>query len=166
MGNSSKRDTRAAGQAEQQRKALELRKAGATYDQIADQLGLANRSVAWKLVKTAIDEITREAAEEVLALELARLDSMLLGLWTKAKAGDPAAVDRALRIMDRRASFLGLDAPKRNEVSGASGGPMVFTFSESFPDEQLRALAADDPREPGGVETGGSGRTGEAGEED
>lgn len=125
MGNSAKRDARAAEQAEKQRKALELRKAGASYDQIADQLKLGNRSVAFQLVKAGIKAIVKEPAESVLHLELARLDAMLLGCWTKAKLGDPQAIDRVLRIQDRRASYLGLDAPKRAEVTGADGAPLV-----------------------------------------
>lgn len=145
-----------------QRKALELRKAGATHDQIAEQLGVANRSVAWKLVRSAIVEIVREPAEEVLQIELARLDAMLLGCWTKAKSGDPHAIDRALRIMDRRAKYLGLDAPTRTEHGGiADGAPIAITFSEQFTDDQLRAIAA--AADPGGGTSdpgGGSEGTG------
>lgn len=151
MGNSAKRDARAAEHAEQQRKALELRKAGASYDQIASQLKVSNRSVAWKLVKTAIDDIIREPAEEVLQLELARLDAMLLGVWTDAKGGNAAAIDRALRIMDRRASYLGLDAPKRSEHSGADGTPIVFNVS-GLTHEQLQLAAADDAADSSGAE--------------
>jgi hypothetical protein len=43
---------------------------------------------------------------------------MLLGLWQKASRGDPASVDRVLRIQERRARLLGLDAdPGRNNTS-------------------------------------------------
>ena len=112
MANSAKRDRAKANVAERQRKALELRKAGATYEQIASQLSYADRSGAAAAVKAGIKAIIAEPAQEVLALELQRLDAMLLGLWTKAKSGDVAAVDRALRIMERRANFLGIDAPK------------------------------------------------------
>lgn len=116
MGNSAERDIRKANQAEKQLRALEIRKTGATYDEIAAQMGLASRSVAFGLVKRAIRKIPAEAATEVLSLELARLDALLVGCWTKATTGDPAAVDRVLRIMDRRAAFLGLDQPKGLKV--------------------------------------------------
>ncbi len=116
MGNSSKRDTKKVARAELARKVLELRKAGASHDQIADQLGLANRSVSWKLFSAALHEIIREPAQDVLALELDRLDAMLLGCWTKAKSGDTQAIDRVIRIMDRRTAYLGLDAPKSNST--------------------------------------------------
>lgn len=137
MGNSSRRESRKIERAELQRQALELRKAGANYEQIANQLQLSNKSVAWKLVKAGIKAIVEEPAQDVLKLELDRLDVMLLGCWSKAKAGEEKAVDRVLRIMERRASYLGLDSPKaihfdvskltddelRSIVSGAGGEP-------------------------------------------
>jgi hypothetical protein len=95
------------------RKALEMRKAGATYAEIATQLGFADRSAARKSVHSAIDDVTREPAREVITLELERLDTLLLGVWTRARNGDVQAIDRALRIMERRSAYLGIDAPKK-----------------------------------------------------
>ena len=116
MANSAKRDAREADSAERTRQALELRKAGASLDQIAEKLKFAHRSNARKAIQAAIKEIYEEPAKEVLSLELARLDAMLLGLYQKAKSGDVAAVDRVVRIMDRRAKYLGLDAPQETSV--------------------------------------------------
>ena len=104
--------------AEKQRQALELRKAGATYDQIAQTLGYTNRGNAYHLVHDALAMITREQAEDVLTLELERLDGMLLALWPKAKRGDHYAVDRVLKLMERRARYIGLDAPVSTQVTG------------------------------------------------
>lgn len=104
--------------AEKRAKALELRKAGATYDQIARQVGYHNRGNAYRAVHLALKEITAEPATEVIKLELERLDAMLLGLWPAARKGKEAAVDRVLRIMERRAALLGLDAEKKVNLSG------------------------------------------------
>jgi hypothetical protein len=57
----------------------------------------------------------------VRELELTRLDAMLLPLWRRVQAGEEKAIDRALRIMERRARLLGLDAPTRGELSGPEG---------------------------------------------
>jgi hypothetical protein len=114
MSNSSKRDTRTAEHKETVRKALELRKAGATYDQIASSLGLADRSGAYRMVQGAIKEITREPAEDVRTLELERLDALMMAHWAKAKA-DPRVAVVVLQILDRRSRYLGLDAPKKIE---------------------------------------------------
>jgi len=131
MGNSAKRDARAAARAKQQREALELRLTGMSHPAIAAKMKLSGKTQSWKLVNSAIEEIKREPAEAVLRLELERLDVMLLGLWTKAKAGDGQAVDRALRIMDRRAAYLGLDAPKAQQIEVATTG--VGTLDPSNP---------------------------------
>lgn len=54
---------------------------------------------------------------ELRTLEAQRLDRLFLVVWRQALAGDLAAVDRALRIQDRRAKLLGLDEPSR-QLSG------------------------------------------------
>lgn len=110
-GTAKKADT-----AERRRKALELRKAGATYEQIAEQLDYDNRGSAWKAVDAALKEITAEPAAEVRQLELERLDALLLSLWKQARGGNLGAVDRVLRLMERRSKYLGLDSPARMEV--------------------------------------------------
>lgn len=89
---------------------LELRKQGLNFRQIADRVdGISNPGNAYRLFKKALTEVTREPAEEVLTLELERLDTMLVGLWKRASTGDEWAIDRVLKIMDRRARYLGLD---------------------------------------------------------
>jgi hypothetical protein len=98
--------------AEKQRRALELRKAGATFEMIADSLGYASPTGAAKAVKTAIHNIIKEPAEEVRDMEVARCDAMLFAIWPQVKQGNHGAIDRALRIQERRASYLGLDAPR------------------------------------------------------
>lgn len=100
--------------------ALEMRKAGATYAHIAQVLNITE-TAARKAVLRALarlNEKVSESAEEVRRLELERLDALLAALWGKAQAGDGAAIDRVLRIMERRARLLGLDAPERIEQSG------------------------------------------------
>ena len=110
--------------AERQRQALQLRQAGVAYEDIAQRLGYSGRSSAWRSVMAALKHTLQEPADEVRTLELARLDRLLLGLWPQAAAGNQGAVDRALRIMERRAKLLGLDAPTRQELSGPAGGPI------------------------------------------
>jgi hypothetical protein len=99
--------------AERQGQALALRKAGLGYAAIARQLGYAGASGAYKAIMTALRALTREPAEELRALELARLDDLLAGLWADARRGNVAKVDRVLKVMARRAALLGLDAPQR-----------------------------------------------------
>ena len=120
-------------------RALELRKAGATYETIAGQLGYANASGARKAVASALKATLREPAEELRTLELARLDAMALALWRRVQDGDEKAVDRVLRIMERRARLLGLDAAARTELSGAGGGPLALAIVARQARERLEA---------------------------
>ena len=103
---------------ERQLKALELRKAGVAYEEIARALGFKWKSGAFAAVKRALKEVKREPCQELIVLEAERLDKMQTALWAKAIRGDYGAVDRILRIMERRAELLGLDAPEKQEVSG------------------------------------------------
>ena len=109
---------------EKQRQALELRKAGASYDEIARKIGYSSKSGAYKSVTSALSKMLKEPAEELRTLEMARLDRLLVGVWSAATQGNQGAIDRVLRILERRAKLLGLDAPQRRELSGPDGGPI------------------------------------------
>jgi hypothetical protein len=122
---------------ERQRQALELRSAGVGFADIAARLGYSGASGAYKAVWVALRRTLQEPADELRKLELKRCDDMHLALWMRARAGDEAAIDRVLRIMERRARYLGLDAPTR----------MSFDVDVSqLDDDQLRRIAnGEDP---------------------
>ena len=127
--------------------ALELRKRGLSYRQIAAQTGYKSAQAAHKAVMTALQRTTQEPADEVRKLELERLDALLFGVWEAAINGDDKAVNNALRIMERRAKLLGLDAPVKNEVAGPNQGPVQVEARHEidyskFTTDQLRQLAA------------------------
>lgn len=112
-GGNKKRATPGNAQlAARQRAALELRITGATFDQIADQLGMANRSVAWKAVTRGLTETQRPAAEELRTLLTLRYEALLLAAWPLASAGDVPAINAARRIVD---SLVKLHIPIRIE---------------------------------------------------
>ena len=108
---------------EREAEALELRKAGATYRQIGARLRISAQAAHKRVTEAlrGIAETTGEKAEEVRSLEMHRLDTMLLGLWSKARTGDVAAIDRVVKIMQRRADMLGIDAASKHEVTGKDG---------------------------------------------
>lgn len=101
----------AASQIEKERQALELKRAGVTYDVIAETLGFANRGGAYKAVQRALVRTLQEPADELRTIEADRLERLHHGVWMKALGGDLGAVDRVLRIAERRAKLLGLDVP-------------------------------------------------------
>jgi len=92
--------------------ALEMRQSGMSYKVIAQRVGYTNEAGARNAVFSALELAVREPAEAVLTLELHRLDLMQEKVWDRAMQGDIEAQTHCLRIMDRRAKYLGLVAPE------------------------------------------------------
>lgn len=90
-------------------KALDLRKAGVTYEAIARQCGYATRAAAYTAVQRELKRTIQEPADEVRRLEIERLNDLYRAMAPKALSGDTWAVDRCLAIMARRAALEGLD---------------------------------------------------------
>ena len=104
--------------AQLEQKCLELRSAGLSFREIARELKVAP-ATAYKAVArglAAVNAGCREQAQELRALEALRLDQLQAALWERATDGDVRAIDRILRIMERRARLLGLDEPERRET--------------------------------------------------
>lgn len=123
--------------------ALELRKAGASFDQIAKQLGYAHKSGAHHSVMRALKaslSLRNDSAAELRELMLARLDAYRLGIYRAATSGSPRAVEVALKIEERTAMLLGLDAPKRAELSGPEGGPIEIEQRIVDEDDDARRI--------------------------
>jgi hypothetical protein len=102
--------------AQREREALELRKAGKTFDEIAGALGYSERGGAAKAVSRALAATVQEPADELRRLEVERLDALWGALWPLAIDGQLGAVDRCLAVQARRAKLLGLDAPPRHAI--------------------------------------------------
>ncbi len=110
--------------------ALDLRAGGATYREIATQMDLSV-AYSYQLVRDALAQLRRDAqedADEARAIELRRLDAQYLRFLNKLLAQgalpDEATGLQLLRIAERRARLLGLDAPTASEISGPGGGPI------------------------------------------
>ena len=103
-------------------RALELRKGGATYASIASELGYTSAGGAHNAVSRALKKTLKEPANEVRILELERLDALLGAMWPHKNR--PEMLDRILKIMERRAKLLGLDAPTKSEIGGADGNAL------------------------------------------
>lgn len=122
MGNETDRRATAA---EKRKQALDLRRAGWAFQDIADEVGYASKGAAHNAVKIAIKEITRESASELIELQLSRLDDLLAGLYENARNGDLFAVDRALKIEDQRARLLGLYDQKPEDPTADVKGALL-----------------------------------------
>ena len=92
-------------------KVLELRRAGLTWQRIAEETGYADHTGAYAAYKRAIKRTMQQPADELREAELDRVDRLQLALWPKAMKGDNASINTIIRLMERRARLLGLDTP-------------------------------------------------------
>lgn len=123
----SKTSRRKTETAERRLRIIEARKRGHTLQAIADQEGISPQAVH-KQIRLQIDAWKLQCNEEVRALvelESQRLDEAHKALWPKAIRGHLPSIDRVIKIMERRAKLLGLDAPARTELTGANGAPFT-----------------------------------------
>jgi len=107
---------------EREVEALNLRKSGATYDQIGKALGITTQGAYKAIIRSLkrLNEQNSESSEELRRLEIERLDRMLVAIWPQVLNGNQGAVDRAIKISERRAKLLGLDAPTRADITSNS----------------------------------------------
>jgi len=90
-------------------RAVELRTAGLTYDQIAAKLGYANRGTVYHVVADALGAQTVEAVDQLRSLEVERLDMLQLAMWHGAMEGDVPSAIAAIRCIMSRCRLLGLE---------------------------------------------------------
>ena len=118
--------------------AATMRSRAMTYQSIGDHFGVT-RQAAFAMDQRAIADIPKEGAEEVVRLEIEKLDFLerkLYEIMTKEHVafgasgkvvtldGVPVeddspvmkAIDGLLKVADRRAKLLGLNAPTKHEV--------------------------------------------------
>jgi DNA-binding transcriptional MerR regulator len=128
--------------------AIRLREAGLTHKQIAEQLGYANESGAYKAVTRELQILSNELGESreaVQTLELSRLNQMQSANWRSVLQGDTQAISTGIKIMERRSALLGLDAPRKEEIRMRVE---VFSWNEAVRDilSAFKNIFGNDPR--------------------
>ena len=123
--------------------ALEARLAGKTFDEIAKDVGWNSRHAAYMAVTRALDRQVREPATQLVDLELQRLDKMFELHFLNAQTGDVQATTAVLRIMERRAAMLGLDAAKEvnAKVTATVAGGVLVTPGIMDHDQWVKSVA-------------------------
>ncbi len=82
---------------------MQMKVAGATDRQIAETENISHGLVS-KDIRKVVGDLARESignADEVRTIQMERYNALLLRQWDSAMQGDPAAIDRVLKIMDR-----------------------------------------------------------------
>jgi hypothetical protein len=132
---------------------LTLRAQGYNYAQIAEHMKRPVNTI-YRWVSESMDRLVKEPAEQVLRLELARLDDMQSAIFQDAHNGDLSAIAMVLRLQDQRCRLLGL-YPKDGTPSvllnvGAEGEATEKTIAVSFilPSKQPEAPIDLTPSDP------------------
>lgn len=121
--------------------AFELRKVGVPYDEISARLGYKSaRSAEQAVIRICKNRVAERNPEQVVAMELERLDALQLVAWRRAKNGDLAAIDRILKIMEKRAEYLGLNAQQGQSQEVTHNTAIFVGGSTQDYIEQLRHL--------------------------
>jgi hypothetical protein len=133
--------------------AVRLRAEGWSYQRIAEELGFADSDGAYQCVQAGLRAVVREPTEVAVHLELTGLNEMSRAVWAVLRRdhvivsqgrvvtrdGKPvpddgpilAAIDRLLKIQERRARLLGLDAPLKSRIG---------VITEDMVDAEIRRL--------------------------
>jgi hypothetical protein len=140
--NSGKHSARRAEQIETRLRAMRLRLQGLSFQEIADALK-KDKSQVVKWIKA---EFARREAEltatldDVRKLELTRIDRLFALHWSKAD--DPRRTEILVRLMERRAAMLGLDAPKELSLPYVTQEPERAYNLSLLSMEELRVVRA------------------------
>lgn len=115
--------------------AVELRLQGWPFAAIGEALGVS-AGRAFQLVSEGLDDILLEPADKLRAVEIARCDAMMTGVFPGAVNGDHASIASVLAISARRDKLLGLDTPTRvrfeGEVNHQHGGTVQHAMEIVF----------------------------------
>lgn len=129
--------------------AMRLRIKGYNYAEIAEKLGYTGtkpEKYARNLVLRGINACRLDSAEHMRDIELTRLDALQTLAWAAieraSKRGDTRAVatgvNSVVRISDRRAKLMGLDAPIKYDLLMSEARKMAAQLE--MPENEFIAL--------------------------
>ena len=123
-----------------QAEALRLRESGMDLHGIAEELGYADPSGAYRAIQTALHTILPEQTrDEYRCLEVARIDELQGAFWERAMQGDAKAAGVVLRCVAARSRLLGLELPNEVETRVRHGEPVHLEFEDVLDEESLAA---------------------------
>jgi len=129
MGSNAAMCARRIAVTERRAYVISMRKAGATYDQIADMaiqhFGREALPNAWSGsfastdVQRTLDKIKRgmhDDLREYMWFQIQRYESLIRAHWPQAMKGHEGHTDRVLKAMQGMNKLMGLDAPQKLDV--------------------------------------------------
>jgi len=129
MGSNAAMCARRIAVAERRAFVISMRKAGATYEQIAEmaiqQFGREALPKAWNWsfaatdVHRTLDKLRRgmqDDLREYMWFQIQRYESLIRAHWPQAMKGHEGHTDRVLKAMQGMNKLMGLDAPQKLDV--------------------------------------------------
>lgn len=138
---------------EKEKKVLELRRGGLTFDLIAERMGYANASGAQKAYERACARIVYDDVTALRNAEMDRLDIAQAAIWNEVLRGTISAVTALIKIMERRARLLGLDVPTKTQLE-------VTHYDRDTIDAEVQRLVAILDSQPSRALDTPTGKTG------
>jgi len=135
---------------EREEQILRMRIGGARYQQIADRLGIAPSTVGRALQRGMArwQAQADDLVSELIWLQLERLDRLLLTLWPNALEGSLGAIDRVLKIEERRAKLMGLDLVANLNIEHSGAADVTFKVEYGDPDNPTNGSSPKPPLLP------------------
>jgi hypothetical protein len=128
-----------------------LKKEGSSTSEIAQMVGMSERNVRHIIRRTVAEIDVTSWLENEVAVDLARIEGLLKVWWPYAtdvpQNGDRPDLEAAfflVKLLERKARLLGLDAPKRVDVRA-----LIVQWAEDHgldPDDVIDATADLLPR--------------------
>lgn len=134
--------------AERKRQAVQLKLMGASYQAIADRLGYADASGAYRAVQSGMKEALLDSATDLRNATFMQLQTLFMVNWPKALKGDERATVLVLQVQDRIRSLMGLDGLPVGEEIQVEGVLVVGGDKDNYI-EAMRKLRKQSSQEGG-----------------
>ena len=96
-------------------RSVELKIAGHSYQQIAEELGYANRGTVHKIIKEALAGREADAVDMLRQVEVDRLNALQAAVWPRAMQGHLPSIAAAQKLIEARCKVLGLDVAVKKD---------------------------------------------------
>lgn len=136
-----------------EQRTVEMRIGGSNYREIGEAIGVTDEAARQMAIRVLqrLEMVANESGEELRRLDTERIDRMIQGLWQKACLGNVQAVDRVIRLMERKARLWGYEMPVRvefdwrKEVQEAGASPSdVFEKMVRVAHQELQKQTSGD----------------------
>lgn len=126
--------------AERTAEVMALRKDGKDIAEIAELVDLSGPTVA-KIIRETVPKVYLGEAEAFMELTMKRQEALLAAVWRNALNGDLEAVEQARKVIADMRTLTGIDAPKRQELTGKDGGPLEIAAAGERIEQRLADMA-------------------------